>query len=589
MQQYIRSVTHSLLTRLTDQQLHYTPQELLDAGFPDFVVKRIELELQRNLAESVTLPDSDWADMQADPVQDAWDNFLEAIHAETRIPDSYLQSVVENAVEDILELLAEPERYVLDTLFRNEDEVSILELHARRPWIVLNGHLADAIIRYMQRRNMQGIKRLKAANIIRQIDQHLAAGYSPLKWAQALDVCYILMGPLVPSALISRYFADKGLADIANRIDNADEELSRSRLIEYLSMPDLNWDDEEPDTFSTGDKNTIKENPETTAAAYDQPNSESVETSIFDQHVEQVEPVSEEQKHSSAISDITHDEEAASVQSQENPTDNNSESEDELLPNDRRTGEDFFASLASEDDPQTDPVLKEDSVEDEYDNPFNLPLDDSASEQIDRENTESILNTYAQPEDEPSSQSDYKNPFDLPDDDDDIEDTSNDPLAAYAHQTEITDDDFPTGTADTSQDDASEETDPEEYNDSVPIWQRFLNADQSDDTVYEPEGDSVDHTGPGAPSSDFPVLTTEARVLVNRLDAHADIILDVLFKADTKHFYQTLNTIATHENWRQAGQYLTREVFIPLEIDMYSGEAVLFVDLLQQYFEEKNA
>ncbi|MCH8495817.1 MAG: hypothetical protein LAT57_09335, partial [Balneolales bacterium] len=241
MQHYIRSITQELLNKITDEQMHYTPADLLEAGFPPFLVERISLEIQRNLADSVSLPDSDWADMQADHVQDAWDNFLVAIRAETRIPASYLRSVIENAVEDILELLAEPERTIQETLFRQEKMASVLELQVRRQWIVTNGHLADAVLRYMNRKGLTEISREKAANIIRQIDLHLASGYTPLKWGQALDVWFKLMGQAIPSAMLTRYFADKGLSDIAKRFEQTDEAMSRSRLIEYLSMPDLNW------------------------------------------------------------------------------------------------------------------------------------------------------------------------------------------------------------------------------------------------------------------------------------------------------------------------------------------------------------
>jgi hypothetical protein len=247
MQHSIRTITASLLQRLRDEQLHYTPSELEKAGFPVFLVNRIRLELERNLAESVTLPDSDWADMQTDSVQDAWDNFLKAIRAETRIPHSFLQSVTENAVEDTLELLAEPERMVLETLFRSNEKALLVELMARRNWVTINGHLADALIRYLSKRNLSEITKEKAANLLRQIDVHIAAGYTPLKWGQALDTWFTLFGSSVPSNMVARFFADKGMDSLAKRFSQADENLSRSQLIEYLSMPDFGWTDEDDD------------------------------------------------------------------------------------------------------------------------------------------------------------------------------------------------------------------------------------------------------------------------------------------------------------------------------------------------------
>ena len=171
MQQYIKNITSILVDRLSSEQLYYAPSDLIDAGFPSFLVQRIQLDLQKNLAESVKLPESDWADMKADPVQDAWDNFLLAIRAETRIPSSFLMSVTENAVEDVLELLSQPRKAVLETLFRSNEVCQLEELQARRKWIVINSILADALIRYLQRKGLSEISKEKAHFVIKETDK----------------------------------------------------------------------------------------------------------------------------------------------------------------------------------------------------------------------------------------------------------------------------------------------------------------------------------------------------------------------------------------------------------------------------------
>ena len=56
MQHIVQNKTQELLERLSDQQMYFTPNDLLDAGYPEFLIERIRLEVERNLADSVSLP-----------------------------------------------------------------------------------------------------------------------------------------------------------------------------------------------------------------------------------------------------------------------------------------------------------------------------------------------------------------------------------------------------------------------------------------------------------------------------------------------------------------------------------------------------
>ncbi|MCH8494304.1 MAG: hypothetical protein LAT57_01560 [Balneolales bacterium] len=172
------------------------------------------------------------------------------------------------------------------------------------------------------------------------------------------------------------------------------------------------------------------------------------------------------------------------------------------------------------------------------------------------------------------------------DEDEGDSETTND--FPYGFETEPEDDE----TAD-SEHEPSQEAD--SYDDkAIPIWQRFLSADEDDeandtDETIEISGDSNKNTSetsahsiatPGAQ------LNEEARLLLSYLNQNKQLFIDELFAGDTQFFYDSLNKVAGFDTWSQAGRHLTREIFIPNDIDMYSGEAVLFVDLLQQYYEE---
>ena len=306
----------------------------------------------------------------------------------------------------------------------------------------------------------------------------------------------------------------------------------------------------------------------------------------------------------------------------------------ELADEEPSSGEAFFAALAEsdEDENESDEAPKANSF-------WFAHANDQDDEQEDEHEVEpsSILSSYAQSETEESDDEADENQFnfgteDETEDEHEAQDEPSDILSSYAYtesdeqvESKTLEQDDELVTPDTFDElDDEPERSPSTGDDGVPIWQRFLNAEDTDDSrnesgippyrpalgyqidddtewdadeqdvqIYEQHEQTNEQLNSDDKNlsrpPDYPKLSAEATRLLNQLDAHAEIILDSLFQGDLKLFYNTLNTIVKYENWQQAGKYLTRELFIPLEIDMYSGEAILFVDLLQQYFEQNNS
>jgi hypothetical protein len=596
MQNIIRSLTQNLLKRVPSRQNHYTPAELEAFGYPGYLIKRIRLELERNLADSVSLPDSDWADMQTEPVQDAWDRFLTAIRAETRIPESFIQSVTENAVEDILDLMAEPQRVTLDTLFRSEQATGLVELQTRRPWIVINGHMADALLRYMQRRQLNQISREKAAGVIRQIDAHLNNGFTPLKWAQSLDFWFRLFDEAVPAGMVARFFADKGLDKPSQIFAQTDEYLSRSRLIEFLT---------------------------------------TAETAAYESRQAETDPLQ------------------SYAQTLQTPDEPDEEPETDPLQSYAQT---LQAPDEPDEEPETDPLQSYAQTLQTPDEPDEEPETDplqiyaqtlQAPDEPDEEPETDPLQIYAQtlqapdePDEEPETDplQSYAQTLQAPDEPD--EEPETDPLELYtpvaqvraqdqtdifsAYNDDIQDDEIFTEDTSNSDQPPYETIHPTDPNTTeLPIWQRFLGddhdetehdndsdetADESDNedlpfyaSIIQNETDEDDQPlGDGFTSSDeidYPddethgmdeviYLTDDAKTLLSYLIQSREIFVQLLFNEDDASFYTELNTIAAFKDWPSAGKYITREIFLKNDVDLYASEAVMFIDLVQQFFEE---
>ncbi|MGD8428509.1 MAG: hypothetical protein PVH63_12830, partial [Balneolaceae bacterium] len=86
MNRTVQQITKQLIDLLPENDQYYRLDELRSWGFPVFVVKRIRIELERNLAESMIIPKTDWANIQSDAVQNAWQQFVDAIRAGARLP-----------------------------------------------------------------------------------------------------------------------------------------------------------------------------------------------------------------------------------------------------------------------------------------------------------------------------------------------------------------------------------------------------------------------------------------------------------------------------------------------------------------------
>jgi len=79
MERIVSHITGQILEKLPEGKDFYTPEDLRSNGIYEYVVKRVEIEMIQKLRESVVPPESDWANMKTDQVQDQWDQFIEAM------------------------------------------------------------------------------------------------------------------------------------------------------------------------------------------------------------------------------------------------------------------------------------------------------------------------------------------------------------------------------------------------------------------------------------------------------------------------------------------------------------------------------
>ena len=239
MEKFIRKISTAFIKKLPKQKTFYTSKDFTQAGFPLFLTGRLKTEIEKQAMESVSLPDSEWINTDAPAVQEAWQNFSEAVKTEIRLPENAADKIITNAVENCLKMAVQPKRSIPVLLFNGDDELDYAELKKRSAEITINGHLAYGLVRYMEKKQKDSIYIENARTVIEKIDQKLVSDYNPLNWLEILKPVFGLAGPSVDSDLLRMFFEDKGLHRAAKKFDLLDDIVDETGFIEIMSSAEL--------------------------------------------------------------------------------------------------------------------------------------------------------------------------------------------------------------------------------------------------------------------------------------------------------------------------------------------------------------
>ena len=486
MLRIVEQITEQLIKRLPSHTDAYTLEELRKAGLPLFLVEKIHSELLRNLADSMSLPETEWANVNSDRVHAAWQAFLATIEAEVLLPESYKRSVVENCVDDVLEQLVTPRKKLIELIFgTNEDSCDLADIRERSEEFVVYPYLGRALTRYLERKNQRSINRDKAELIISKVDERVTGHYTPLNWAQLLEPWFELMGEEVDTDFVRRFFEDKGLVENAGIFESAPDKVNRAHFIELL----------------------------TTGPVIEKP-------SVEESQVE--EDFTEDSSEEESVTEETEEEQ------QEVTTDESD----------------------AEKNPQEDEVV------------FTLNHNT-------RQNHKD-----PEPEEEQSVPSEEKNE----------EERSNVSI--------------------------SEKFESEKEEGDLPIWQKFLSAEEDEQKEEDSFYSSLIHNDHDKESEQDNRTTLadtfigkneqgeddgekvgtadhESSEVYHLLNDREQSFIKNIFHGNREAYIETVNRLSDISNWREASSYLYREVFKHHGVSLYSDEAIEFTDRLQRWYQNK--
>ena len=543
MQSNIQQITQQLVDRLPENDQYYRLDELRSWEFPSFIVRRIKIELERNLEESMIIPKTDWANTQSDAVLDAWQQFVDAIREEARLPASYGKTVIETAVADVMEMLVQPRKNIPNVIFRTDNTLSYDQLRERMQAVVVYPHFPKLVLRYMQKKERDELSKDHCKKIISNADKKLTKDYSPLNWAQMLEPLFKLVDGDIDTNLLRLFFEDKQMPRIARKFDLMDDMLTRAELIEVLSSPDLlNFEGYEDDQSSLFN---------------DQPS----ESSVKDSSGLKVPDSESEKKEQETVQQGAVEKEPESTGDTEDP-------------------EELVDGGKSDDDEKT----------------FNTdfpPDEEHSAESNDPEDAEEAsLNAIFRDEDEEAEPEETveQSVGSEEDKDDEVEEDPQEELAndEEDHLEERDSEEMELTESDPQENGQEQETESDE---ETPIWMRYMSDEEIEEYKKKQEEGEVDEDGfieePIIDLTNEEASDEDIEMLRKQLSDDRDLFVEEIFGGSERAFDQAVEEIAAYSNWSDASKYIEKDIFKRNLVDMYSEAAVDFTDRLQSYFLEK--
>lgn len=547
MERIVRIVAKNLIHKLPSEKEFFRLDQLKVLDFPEFIVDRVEVEMQRNLDDSIVPPYTEWADMKNRNVQDAWQNFVDAIRSESRLPYAYAPSVIETAVSDALDILIQPRKKIPATLFGADKALDRESLEERAKSVVVYKHLALAPVKYVYRKDLQALTVEQCNHIVSTVDEKLVSRYNALNWAHLLEPLFVLLGDTIDTNLLRIFFQDKKRPRIARKFELMNSSVSRTGLIETLSTPDLVGDSE----------------------------VDEIQPGLFEEEDKPLPVIRETESESDLASPLISSVKEEDEESDEIPL-HSRFMFDEAAINEK------FAEAEEYEDENED---ESESVQEGYSFNSMFMKQEEDDESPDSEE-EFPKNIEFEAEDEPDDEG-----LELTLDIDDDEDESDELLQGDEHGTLIEEENLLT------------ETEPPESEErKTYIWQHFLrDVDEESDTGIdieaeaEPAGEVINDLK-GARNKSADELSFEiskdliklsrADELMKWLEDDKKRFTNELFGGSDSAFEEAINEIAGFEEWKAATRYIEKEIFARNHIDMYDDVAVDFTDRLHSYFTE---
>lgn len=581
MTQEIKRLKEKFLKKFPSNQNYFTTEDIGQSGLPNPILQRLIQIAKEAVAFEIKYPETKWADAAHPAVIEKWNAYRAHLLEFARIPAENLDEALEYAISDTISLLSSPRSFIPEFIYGDADTLDGFTVMHRCQDIVVYPYFGAFMQKYITKKNPDYLTKARFTEIISSVDEKLTSGYRFMDWATLLSPVFELFEDKVPSSFFSTFYTDKGMAQASAKFSNHNGTCGHDLFIELLAMPDTELPEETfQDIPANGETVHVIENNE----AETENNQPAEEKLIEQESVQSEEIVTPENEEFETEFTTTHHEVSETVVDSSENTDELDSTEiieqdldlEELTLADSFVLEDDFPETTSDDELEENPSPLEELQEIFGDS--DKKSDDD--EEVDIPLYKLHTATFEDEDDVESEVEDEGEETAVFSDDEMDEELPDDQPLINLYSAEDSVDDLTE--EDISEDETNEEVDPNE--EEVPMWKTFSRDEIEDELpVKYPEPD-ISKPFMRVKMFEPPIPENATQMLIDHLSTMREAYVRDLFNGDESSYDYSVDQIAHFSNWREAGRYLTNEVFKRNTIDMYSDTAVDFTDKLHKFF-----
>ena len=169
-----------------------------------------------------------------------------AMSRSVHIPASEVESVLNEAAENVMAYLVRPTRTLNRHLLRaEEEEIDVDELQERLHRFTAYPYFAEVLQHYFAEKEVVRVDRSRLGALLPRIDRQMTSDFEPDEWADVLEPLFETLAYIpafesgVPAQLIQTFFRDKEAGRQLAQIESYDAGtiITRDEIIDLLSSP----------------------------------------------------------------------------------------------------------------------------------------------------------------------------------------------------------------------------------------------------------------------------------------------------------------------------------------------------------------
>lgn len=246
----------ALWNHFVDPPRELTLTELAELDMPDPLRVRIVATVQHQARTATIQADSEWLDMNHPNVYIDWMNFVTDHLPYAKIPQAYVRTVFDSALEDLVECCVHPRTAIVDLCFGERSERAFAEVELASRAIPVHEDLVQAMIAAVEasgagsrdraeqsdepaQQSGQMVQKNDAQAAIERSDQALFDGLMGTELAnivvQRLEPLFELCKDSVDPTFLSTFVEEKGYDELAHQIEQCHEPLSKDEFVSLVT------------------------------------------------------------------------------------------------------------------------------------------------------------------------------------------------------------------------------------------------------------------------------------------------------------------------------------------------------------------